>query len=157
MRDYATSDLSAQHAAQLRILSETRFFDGLSPAQLQPVASVSRLEEHARGYPIYRIGETARTLYVLNDGMVQFAISFGDRAASAGDILRRGQVFGWAALAAASNVRIATATCMTPCSLLAIDGPGLLDLMEEDHTLGYRLMAQLNILITGTLTAFIGG
>ena len=28
---------------------------------------------------------------------------------------------------------------------------------EQDHTLGYRLMTQLNRLMTGTLTTFAGG
>ena len=105
----------------------------------------------------YKIGETAKTLYVLIDGMVRFAIGYGKREASAGDILRCGQVFGWAALTPTSSVRIATATCLSPCTVLAVDGDRLLHLMEQDHTLGYRLTSQLNILITGTLTAFAGG
>ncbi len=75
----------------------------------------------------------------------------------AGDILRRGDLFGWAALTPRCNVRIATASCLTPCTLLVLDGPGLVRLMDGDHTLGYRLMRQLNDLISGTLTAFAGG
>jgi hypothetical protein len=27
--------------------------------------------------------------------------------------------------------------------------------MEQDHTLGYRIMVQLTVLITGTATAFV--
>ena len=34
---------------------------------------------------------------------------------------------------------------------------GLIELMNGDHTLGYHLMTQLNLLITGTLTAFAAG
>lgn len=150
-------DPSAQQAAHMQILARTSFFSGLSAAQLELISSVSRIEECGEGFQIYKIGETAKTLYVLIDGMVRFAISFGNRDASAGDVLRRGQVFGWAALTPPSNVRIATASCLTACSVLAIDGDSLLQLMEQDHTLGYRLMRQLNILITGTLTAFAGG
>ena len=44
----------------------------------------------------------------------------------------------------------------TPCSL-DTDGVGLMKLMEQDHTLGYRLMTQLTRLVTGTLTAFASG
>ena len=42
------------------------------------------------------------------------------------------------------------------CSL-DTDGVGLMKLMEQDHTLGYRLMTQLTRLVTGTLTAFASG
>jgi len=30
-------------------------------------------------------------------------------------------------------------------------------LMDQDHGLGYRVMKQLNVLITGNLTAFASG
>lgn len=150
-------NFSAQQDAHMQILSQTGFFSGLSKEQLMRVSSASRIEECAEGSQIYKIGETAKTLYVLIDGMVRFAIGYGNREASAGDILRHGQVFGWSALTPPCSVRIATASCLSPCNVLAIDGDSLLDLMEQDHTLGYRLMSQLNILITGTLTAFAGG
>lgn len=150
-------NFSAQQDAHMHILSQTRFFSGLSKEQLMLVSSAGRIEDYAEGYQIYKIGETAKTLYVLIDGMVRFAIGYGEREASAGDILRHGQVFGWAALTPTSNVRIATASCLSPCNVLAIDGDSLLYLMEQDHTLGYRLTSQLNILITGALTAFAGG
>lgn len=151
------ADSSGRQAAYMQILKRTVFFSDLSAAQLELVSKICRIEECGEGFQIYKIGETAKTLYVLMDGMVRFAISFRGKDASAGEVLRRGQVFGWAALTPSSNVRIATASCMTACSVLAIDGDSLLQLMEQDHTLGYRLMRQLNILITGTLTAFAGG
>lgn len=151
------SDIAALESGAIQILARTEFFSGLSLAQLNQVSVLCRIQQWAQGDQVYKIGEAAKYLYILNGGMVRFAISYGRRDASAGDILRRGQVFGWAALTPASNVRIATASCLTPCSILAVDGASLLYLMEQDHTLGYRLMSQLNVLITSTLTAFVGG
>ena len=139
------------------ILSHTDFFHDLTPEQLRRVAGLSCMQDCSQGQLIYNIGEAASTVYVLVHGMVRLAIGRGNRNASAGDILRRGEVFGWAALTPASSVRIATASCLTSCSFLAIDGAGLIELMDADHTLGYHLMTQLNLLITGTLTAFAAG
>lgn len=139
------------------ILLQTGFFRGLAPSQLQRVAAVSEVQHFEEGQPVYRVSEPARTIYVLVRGSVRHAIGYGDRNANAGDILRRGEVFGWAALTPSCNLRIATATCLTSCVFLAIDGSSLMRLMEQDHTLGYRVMTQLNRLITGTLTAFAGG
>lgn len=141
----------------LAILSQTGFFAGLSNRQLEVVSGISRLQEFGEGCTIYSLGEPATDFYVLIEGMVRFAIGFGNRNASAGDILRRGQVFGWAALTLNARHRIATATCLTPCTVLAIDGHALDKLMEQDHSLGFRIMKQINLLITGTLTAFAAG
>ena len=41
--------------------------------------------------------------------------------------------------------------------MLAINGDQLTLMMDEDHGLGYRLMRELNELITGNLTAFASG
>lgn len=153
---------SAETLTPVVILLQTGFFRELTPSQLERVAAVSEMQECEEGQQVYRIGEPAKTIYVLVRGMVRLAIGFGGRNASAGDILRRGEVFGWAALTPSCNLRIATASCLTPCSFLAMNGAALLELMEQDHTLGYRLVTQLNRLITGTLTtgsltAFAGG
>lgn len=139
------------------ILAQTSFFHELNPRQLGQVATLSEMQECAEGHQVYAIGEPAAWVYVLVRGMVRLAVGLGERKASAGDILRRGEVFGWAAMTPSCSLRIATATCLTRCSFLAIDGSRLIELMESDHTLGYRLTTQLNRLITGTLTAFAGG
>ena len=148
---------SAEVLTPLVMLSQTGFFAQLTPSQLEQVAALSEMQDCDEGQQIYRIGEPARTVYVLARGMLRQSIGFRGRNASAGDILRRGEVFGWAALTPSCNLRIATASCLTPCSVLAIDGARLIELMEQDHTLGYRLTTQLNRLITGTLSAFAGG
>lgn len=139
------------------ILSQTDFFQGLTPGQIDRVAAVSKMQQFEGGHQVYRIGEPAKAVYVLVAGTVRMAIGFGGRNAKAGDIVRRGDVFGWAALTPGCNQRIATASCLSPCDILAVDGVALMNLMEQDHTLGYRLMTQLTRLITGTLTAFAGG
>ena len=139
------------------ILSQTDFFQGLTPSQIGLVAAVSELQQFESGHQVYRIGEPAKAVYVLVDGTVGMAVGFGGRNAKTGDIVRRGDVFGWAALTPGSNQRIASATCLSPCNIVAVDGVALMNLMEQDHTLGYRLVTQLTRLITGTLTAFVSG
>lgn len=139
------------------VLSQTDFFRELSGAQIALIAASSEIQDFTEGQAIYRLGEPAKAMYVLMKGNVRMAIEFGRRNATAGAIVRRGEVFGWAALTPRSNLRIATASCLTPCVLLAIDGASLTELMELDHTLGYVVLKQLTQLITGTLTAFAGG
>ena len=151
------TNASMQALTPAEILSQTGFFGGLTPAQLERAAALGKVQDCGEGQQVYRVGDPADQIYVLVHGMVRQSIGFGGRNARVGDILRRGDVFGWAALTPTCNVRIATVSCVTPCCFLAIDGAGLIGLMELDHTLGYRLMTQLNRLITGTLTSFAGG
>lgn len=139
------------------ILAQTHFFRDLSERQIEQVCALSELLHFEAGRQIYRISEPAHSLYVLVSGSVRQSVGLGDRLARTGDILRRGEIFGWAALTPSCSLRIATTSCLSACSVLAIDGAGLLRLMEQDHTMGYRLMTQLNRLVTGTLTAFAGG
>jgi toluene monooxygenase system ferredoxin subunit len=138
------------------ILARTEFFSGLDPVRLRKLAAVSHLQDFAEGVEVYNHGQPARYLYVLAEGLVQFAIGFRDRT-SGGDMIRRGNVFGWAALTPGVRQRIATATCVTPCTVLAIDGTECFALMQADHTLGFHVMTRLNLMITSTLTAFVAG
>jgi CRP-like cAMP-binding protein len=139
------------------LLSQTAFFAELSPQQKQLVSRLCRLVEYPQDSQIYSLGERADDFYVLIDGMVRFSIGLGNRQTSAGEVIRRGEVFGWAALIEHAQSRIATAACLTQCSVLAINGNQLLELMENDHSLGYRILKQLNFLVTGKLTAFAAG
>lgn len=139
------------------VLAETGFFRGLTTQQIDAVAELAHFQDCEAGAQLYRIGQPAALVFVLISGTVRLAVGLGDRNAMAGDILRRGDLFGWAAMTPKCNLRIANAACLSACTFLAIDGAGLVRLMDHDHTLGYRLMTRLNELISGTLIAFSGG
>ena len=144
-------------AGSIELLRETVFFGELTQVQLARAALLCRVESYPQDAPIYTLGQAADNFYVLVEGMVRFTIGLGSRSTRAGQVLKRGEVFGWAALVESAQTRIANAISITPCSVLAIDGEQLSIMMEEDHTMGYRLMRQLNELITGNLTAFASG
>ena len=139
------------------VLRQTAFFRDLTKERLERIALLGRVETYPQDVQIYTLGQGADDLYVLVDGMVRFTIGLGSRATHGGQVLKRGEVFGWAALVESAQKRIATALAITPCTVLAINGEQLTIMMEEDHALGYRLMRQLNELITGNLTAFASG
>ena len=144
-------------ASGLALLRQARFFAGLAPAQLERVAALARVERFAQDTRIYVLGDPADDFYVLASGMVRFTLGLGKRETSAGEIIRRGDVFGWAALVAGAQKRIATAFCLTSCEVIALNGNDLLALMDSDHSLGYAIMKQLSVLLTGELTSFAAG
>ena len=140
-----------------RILEQARFFSGLDKPQLGRVAALGRLRSFPQDTRIYTVGDAVDDFYVLADGMVRFTLGLGKRDTSAGDIIRRGEVFGWAPLVEGHGRRIATAYCLTPCEVVAIDGGALNALMERDAPLGYALMKKLAVLLTSELVAFAAG
>jgi toluene monooxygenase system ferredoxin subunit len=139
------------------VLSEARFFSGLSAEQRARVARLGRMRAFPQDTRIYTIGDAVDDFYVLAEGMVRFTLGLGKRETSAGDIIRRGDVFGWAPLVENQPRRIATAYCLTACAVVAIDGFGLTGLMETDPSLGYALMKKLAVLLTSELVAFAAG
>lgn len=144
-------------SAERELLGQARFFRGLSAAQLDRVAALGRARAHAKDTRIYMIGDPVDDFYVLAEGMVRFTLGFGKRDTSAGDIMRPGDVFGWAALVEGYSRRIATAYCLTQCTVVALNGTELQSLMESDHSLGYAVMKQLAVLLTSELTTFAAG
>jgi len=149
-----SSELSVDTAA---VLGQARFFSGLDKAQLARVAALGRGRSFPQDTRIYTVGDAVDDFYVLADGMVRFTLGLGKRDTAAGDIIRRGDVFGWAPLVEGHVRRIATAYCLTPCVVVAIDGGALTRLMESDAGLGYALMKKLAVLLTGELVAFAAG
>src|SRR5690349_13302728 len=101
------------------ILRSTAFFRSLVPEQLERIALLARLETYPQDVAIYTLGQAANDFYVLVDGMLRFTIGLGPRSTHAGQVLRRGEVFGWAALVESAQKRIATARAITPCTVLA--------------------------------------
>jgi CRP-like cAMP-binding protein len=139
------------------VLGQARFFSGLAKPQLERVAALGRVRAFPQDTRIYTVGDAVDDFYVLADGMVRFTLGLGKRETSAGDIIRRGDVFGWAPLVEGHARRIATAYCLTPCEVVAIEGGALMGLMEHEPALGYALMKKLAVLLTSELVAFAAG
>ena len=139
------------------VLAQARFFSALTPAQLERVSAIARVKRFPQDTRIYNLGDTADDFFVLADGMVRFTLGLGKRETSAGEIIRRGDVFGWAALIESAQKRIATAFCLTTCEVIALSGNELIALMENDHGIGYAIMKQLSVLLTSELTSFAAG
>ena len=140
------------------LLGQARFFSGLSKEQLERVAALGRTRSFPQDTRIYAVGDAVDDFYVLAEGMVRFTLGLGRRGeTSAGDIIRRGEVFGWAPLVEGHERRIATAYCLTPCEVVAIDGRALNALMESDPELGYALLKKLAVLLTSELVALAAG
>jgi CRP-like cAMP-binding protein len=139
------------------VLAQARFFTGLDKAQLERVAALGSTCSFEADTRIYTVGDAVDKFYVLADGMVRFTLGLSKRDTAAGDIIRRGDVFGWAALVEGHTQRIATAYCLTACEVVALDGTALTRLMESDARIGFGVMKKLAVLLTSELVALASG
>jgi toluene monooxygenase system ferredoxin subunit len=122
-------------------------FAGIAGPTLERIKALARCEEFPAGGTLYRVGDPADDFFVLESGRIEFVIGRDDRISPAGFMLRKGEVFGWAALLDSQPQRIAKATCMEPSTLLRINGKQALKVLEADPVAGYVVMRRLSSLI----------
>jgi toluene monooxygenase system ferredoxin subunit len=128
-------------------------FNGLAGGTLEKLSSLAKKETHPAGAVLYRPGDPAEDFFVLDAGRIEFLIGRGDRAAPGGFMLRKGEVFGWAALLEGTPARIASARCLEDSSILRINGKRALAVLEGDPAAGFVVMRRLAALIARYLAS----
>jgi toluene monooxygenase system ferredoxin subunit len=140
--------VGSQHA-----LSVGELFTGIAEGTLAALTALAKREEYAEGNTLYKPGDPADDFFVLDAGRVEFQIGRDERTSPAGFMLKKGEVFGWAALLENQPTRIATARVLEKSALLRINGRQALKLLESDPASGYIVMRRLSALIARFLAA----
>lgn len=129
------------------VLDVGELFAGIREGTLAQINALAQREEYPQGGTLYGVGDPAEDLFVLESGRVEFVIGRDDRTSPAGFMLRKGEVFGWAALLENQPARIAKAKCIERSTLLRINGKQALEVLEADPASGYVVMRRLSSLI----------
>jgi len=128
-------------------LNVGELFNGIGGATLEALAGLARREEFAAGAVLYKPGDRAEDFFVLESGRIEFQIGRDEHANPAGFMLKRGEVFGWAALLDNQPLRIASARALEDSVLLRVNGKQALQLLEADPSSGFVVMRRLSSLI----------
>jgi toluene monooxygenase system ferredoxin subunit len=134
-------------------LNVGELFTGISEATLGALTALAKREEFAEGNVLYKPGDPAQDFFVLDSGRVEFQIGRDERTSPAGFMLKKGEVFGWAALLDNQPHRIASARVLEKSTLLRINGRQALEILESDPASGYLVMRRLSALIARFLAA----
>ncbi len=134
------------------VLRRFALFAGLEPAAFKEIAMLGEQVAFKQGEWLFREGEEARALYLVISGKVELTINLDEKGERVFDMttLVEGGVAGWSALLEPFIYSVG-ARAATDTVLVQIDGAGLLDLMEADLTLGYRVMTHLAQAISSQL------
>jgi toluene monooxygenase system ferredoxin subunit len=133
---------------QSSALQASELFRGASATAIERLDGLARREEHGGPTTLYDLGDPADDVYILESGRVEFVIGREGRTTPAGFMLRKGEVFGWAALLEDHPRRIARAACLEKSTVLRLKGEAVLKVLEEEPASGYVVMRQLSALIT---------
>ena len=140
-------------AGEATALDVGELFNGLAAGTIDALTALARRESYGPGEVLYRPGDPADDFFVLDDGRVEFLVGRGDRTAPGGFMLKKGEVFGWAALLDGYPARIASARCLESSSVLRINGKAALRALEGDPAAGFVVMRRLAALIARYLAS----
>jgi CRP/FNR family cyclic AMP-dependent transcriptional regulator len=125
-------------------LKEFEFFKGFSDQELEKLATVAKEETYDAGTQMYKNGDTARGLFLIQEGKVILVMDsyLGPHKPPMQvtvDVVTKGESMGWSAVVE-PYIYTLGALCIDRAKVIAFEAPGLRRLMDEDACLGYRVM-----------------
>ena len=126
------------------LLQSVYLFTDLSADERTSLAKIAEEMNLAAGFPIFRTGDPATALYLINDGSVRIAVTSSSGKSIDVATLGSGSHFGEMALIDGAK-RSATAVTLEPTSMFRFDYDritALLDRSPETGTKLYRSLAR---------------
>ena len=140
-----------------KTLKRAEVFLGLSDSDLGKIAALPscREETYQSEEVIFRDGDEAKHLYVLEEGRVDLVMEVPPRSKQAAtkvvvDRITTGGLFGWSALVR-PHLYVMSAICEEPSRVVSISGADLLSLFESDYHIGYKTFQGLAHIIGARL------
>ena len=143
--------------AILDVVQGCHVFQRLSTEQLQRIVSISREETYEGGQYVFREGERASTLHILEEGKailemkVSPVVEQHPAPQAIVDVVTRGEILGWSALVQ-PHILTTSAQAVDRCKLIALDANELIKLMDADPAMGYQVMRRLSEVIGSRLS-----
>jgi len=129
------------------ILGRSELFGHLKDEHLERLCGLCRPFSCPAGAVVFREGEDATEVYVLDDGRIALDIDVpvvpaGPAAPAAVDMVGPADCVGWSSFVEPRTYR-ATARCVNPASGVVLGARELGEAMSDDTTMGYEVMGRL--------------
>jgi len=128
------------------------FLRGLEPSQMARVAALAREASFSAGEEIFREGEQARHLLIIESGRAALTVLIPGRGEMTLMTVEAGDLLGWSAFVPPHH-KTASAKALTSVTALAIEGEALRALCDEDPALGYALCGRISQVLAKRLKA----
>lgn len=138
--------------ANLDVLQANYLFKEIGTAQIQKIASISQEKTYQAGQTIFREGDQAKELYILQEGKVLLEMRiapYPERSPSPSaviDVVTEGELFGWSALVP-PHIFTLSANTADKCQVVTLDGTKIIEMMDADPAMGYEIVKRLSKII----------
>ena len=136
------SDADDPGGGKAALLARTDLFSALAPAQLSRLADMARRRAYAAEAPIFRKGDAASGLYVIERGRVKISSGSREGREVVMNLLGVGAIFGEVALIDGGE-RTADATACDPVGVMVLDRGQLISFLQKDPDLLLRMLVTL--------------
>lgn len=120
-------------------LRKIHLIENLTDSMLGRISPLLQMRLFGAGDTIFQQGDDATFFYMLKEGKALLEVDISETISVSMGAIKSGFCFGWSALLPGSQYT-STAVCVEPCEVMSIRGEDFLNLMEKDHTMGYRVM-----------------
>jgi CRP-like cAMP-binding protein len=134
-------------------------FWGMNKEFVGEIMKLAVTETYNRGDILFRSGDSADHFFIMTKGQIK--LSIGETGHAVYIVSKAGEAFGWSSLIGRDEYS-ATAECMSPTSLLKLNGENLQKILEKDSdsgliffkrlsmVLGNRLLQSYNMIVSAT-------
>lgn len=126
----------------VRDLKKIVMLSYLTDDMLETLRTIIKERRFDTGENIFKEGDTADTLYMLKHGKVVLVQNISENITVSLGAIHAGFSFGWSAMLD-ENQYTSNAFCAEPCEVYAVDKNELMSMLEENHSMGYRLTQRL--------------
>ena len=123
-------------AQELKKIYLVRHLDEAELEKIRPLCSIRIFSEKA---VIFEQGQYADGFYMLLKGKVLLEVELTENIMISLGSVKPGYSFGWSSLFTGSKYTT-SALCSEPCEVISLPADKLIDLMDKDPVLGYKLM-----------------
>ena len=120
-------------------LNKIYLLGNLTDEMLQRLQSIGEIRKFEDRDVIFKEGQDADTFYMLLMGKVLLEVEVSETMMISLGSIKPGYSFGWSALLPGSAYT-SYAMCVEPTEVIAVPGDKFLRILDEDHSMGYRIM-----------------
>ncbi len=134
------------------LLADQPFLDGLSRAQLDKLSLWSKRKVFHAGVRLFEESGRADRFWLIRDGHVTLQTHVPGRGDVIVETLGPGAVLGWSWMFAPYRWHFSASAVETTLAI-EFDGPGVRDMCEQNHELGYQLMSRFLTVVVDRMQA----
>ena len=121
-------------------IQEVELFKGIPSHIIDEIAELITQESHPAGHVLFREGDFADYLYILEEGELDLTVKRDKQLSFPVD--KTGSVFGWSSLVE-PNLYTAKAECVKESRVIKIDADRLMRLFQKHPAEGLTIMRRL--------------